>query len=273
MKMRVQAYRLWKVVLVIALPCLLAVKCNGTPQASFSSSPEVLRGHWSGTMEQEFETTGFRFMQLEATLLNANEYAFEGTFQIGSDFEAHVEGVGSVATQFRDAVPDSVLSPQMPPPPPPPFEFTATVRSTSGTALWEFTGTIDRYTGGSYWGTARDIQADTAYRFSLRPLWERMPHVIGFSTQPNAVSTGETTTFSWSAVDPAGGILTCTLHPGGRTPAYTIHDCGNNNTQEHVFNEEGTFESSLVVGNSLGETTEAELIIHVTEPASGAFER
>ncbi len=69
------------------------------------------------------------------------------------------------------------------------------------------------------------------------------PVLNSFTADVTSGKAPLTVTFSWNVSDPDGDTVNCTLQiKGASYTNYTINDCVNNTSQQHTFNDPGTYE-------------------------------
>ncbi len=80
------------------------------------------------------------------------------------------------------------------------------------------------------------------------------PAISQFTVDPDPAYSTVATTFYWQVSDPEGDTLTCTLDVNNDgSDDYTIDDCVNIASQEHIYASSGDFTAQLTVQDSVNE--------------------
>ncbi len=92
------------------------------------------------------------------------------------------------------------------------------------------------------------------------------PTISQFTADPNPAYSTVATTFYWQVSDPENDSLTCALDINNdETDDYSIDDCANIASQEHIYASSGDFTAQLTVRDSASET-QATLSLAVPPP-------
>ena len=95
------------------------------------------------------------------------------------------------------------------------------------------------------------------------------PAINSFSVSPNPAYTNSAATFSWAVSDANGDTLTCLLDVNDDgTDDYTINDCANNTSQDHLFSVAGDYTARLTVSDSIATPVEGTLNLTTVSPLS-----
>jgi hypothetical protein len=93
-----------------------------------------------------------------------------------------------------------------------------------------------------------------------------VPSLGNLDVSPNPAETGSPVTFSWTASDADGDILTCTLGvDDDGVGEYTINDCANNTPQSHTYANAGAFTARLIASDGNGGSAEETVSVSVTQ--------
>ncbi|MCF6260212.1 MAG: hypothetical protein L3J98_08645 [Gammaproteobacteria bacterium] len=92
------------------------------------------------------------------------------------------------------------------------------------------------------------------------------PAISQFTVDPDPAYSTVATTFYWQVSDPEGDTLTCTLDVNNDgSDDYTIDDCVNIASQEHIYASNGDFTAQLTVQDSVNEV-QTSLSLAVKSP-------
>jgi len=96
------------------------------------------------------------------------------------------------------------------------------------------------------------------------------PVVNDFTINSNPAYTNSPVQFNWDVSDINGGTLTCLLDVNNDgTAEYTINDCGNTTTQNHLYSVAGAYSAKLTVSDTSGLMSSQTLSpITIFEPLS-----
>lgn len=97
------------------------------------------------------------------------------------------------------------------------------------------------------------------------PSGNHRPVISGFTVDPSSGKAPLDVTFSWSASDPDGDVLVCTLFiPDGSAPV-VLDNCGSGQTYDHTFQEPGEYEVVLTVTDGNGGMRTQDITVTVTD--------
>ncbi len=117
--------------------------------------------------------------------------------------------------------------------------------------------------------TVKDDKGLTAERtlsIEVKEKPNQPPVVSAFSATPASGGVPLATTFTFTASDPDGEALTCTLDvQGDGTPEYTPTNCASG-TQAHSYPTAGTFEAVLTVKDARGLTAQRKVTLTARMP-------
>ncbi len=110
------------------------------------------------------------------------------------------------------------------------------------------------------------------------PVENRAPVITGFQSSALQSAPGETVTFSWTATDPDGDRLRCTLDVTGIGPEFVIEDCAGARSQAFTYANAGTYLPRLQVSDgrrtaaaTLTQRVVSDFMVTVVRPSAGAL--
>jgi len=91
------------------------------------------------------------------------------------------------------------------------------------------------------------------------------PVINSFMADPDNGTAPLTVTFNWDISDPDGDTLTCYLDvDNDGTNDYTINNCPSSSTQNHTYNQAGTYTAKLTVSDGKGGSNTKVVTVNVT---------
>ena len=110
------------------------------------------------------------------------------------------------------------------------------------------------------------------------PVENRAPVITGFQSSALQSAPGETVTFSWTATDPDGDRLRCTLDVTRAGPEFVIEDCAGARTQAFTYADAGTYLPHLQVSDgrltataTLTQRVVSDFMVSILRPSAGAL--